>query len=797
VEVRAAETRAVERLSDLFGAVPTGTVRRGASDVVRVTVAGIALLGLTLYAGTTPNVEERLADLVDHVPGAVDRVFELLWYLGSVVSVVVMVGLALAFRKWRLTASMVVAGVAAFLLSIGLAAVTDLGPTRTADFGDQIAWPGYPNVRLAVTTAVLLSASPFLTRPARTLIRFTLLVSAVSAGVLIDGLTSDVAAALVIGWGMAAGARLAFGFPVGEPTPAEISSGLRRLGVAVVEVQPTPRERWGVTRLTARTEDGTDLAVSAFGRDDTDGQLLAKLRRKIWMKDSGPELSMTRLQAVEHLALLLLLAERAGVAVPRLVTLGRAGPRDDALVVTAPPPGVAVSVLDPANLTDDVLADLWRNLNLLHSAGLTYGQMGPDDVLVTGDGRVALVAFERASVSSSPERRAADRAEALVTTAAFVGPQRAVDAAMRALGTEGLEQVQPLLQPVALSPAARRLVRADRTLLRDLQALTTEATGTAPPDLVQLRRVSPRHLVLVAATLFGLYLVLTQLAGINDLAATLRSASWDWVVVAFVLAFCTNVTSAVALAAAAPQRMPLGPTTAVEVANNFTALIGGAVASLALNIRYFQRRGFAAAVAISSGVLSNLAGIVIQCSLVLICLPLTQGHFQVSGVGGGGHAGLVLLVVIVLGVAVSLVLFVPRVRSLVTARLGPQLASLRVHLGELFRSPRRITALLGGQLGSHVLFALVLGAALHAYGESLDLATLILINELATALATVIPVPGGIGVMEASLIAGFTAFGVPQSEAAAAAITARMATFYIPPIWGWGAFVWLGRNEYI
>ena len=64
-------------------------------------------------------------------------------------------------------------------------------------------------------------------------------------------------------------------------------------------------------------------------------------------------------------------------------------------------------------------------------------------------------------------------------------------------------------------------------------------------------------------------------------------------------------------------------------------------------------------------------------------------------------------------------------------------------------------------------------------------------------IATFIPVPGGIGVMEAALIAGFTAFGVPQGDAAAAAIIARMASFYVPPVWGWGALVWLGRNDYV
>ena len=92
-----------------------------------------------------------------------------------------------------------------------------------------------------------------------------MVVSAVTAGLVIDGLTSDIAAALVVGWGVAAAARLAFGFPVGEPTPAEIRSGLRELGVAVAEHEPAVQERWGVTKLTARADDGTDLAVSAFG----------------------------------------------------------------------------------------------------------------------------------------------------------------------------------------------------------------------------------------------------------------------------------------------------------------------------------------------------------------------------------------------------------------------------------------------------------------------------------------------------------------------------------------------------
>jgi len=52
-------------------------------------------------------------------------------------------------------------------------------------------------------------------------------------------------------------------------------------------------------------------------------------------------------------------------------------------------------------------------------------------------------------------------------------------------------------------------------------------------------------------------------------------------------------------------------------------------------------------------------------------------------------------------------------------------------------------------------------------------------------------------VIEAGLIAGMTAAGVPQSEAVAATFTARLFTAYLPPIWGWVALQWLRRRDYV
>ena len=105
--------------------------------------------------------------------------------------------------------------------------------------------------------------------------------------------------------------------------------------------------------------------------------------------------------------------------------------------------------------------------------------------------------------------------------------------------------------------------------------------------------------------------------------------------------------------------------------------------------------------------------------------------------------------------------------------------------------------LFGGNLASQLLYAMVLGAALHAYGGSLPLLQLVLINCVASFIGGAAPVPGGMGVIETGLIAGFTASGIPEAQAVAATFTARLCTSYLPPIWGWFALSWLRKKDYV
>lgn len=68
-------------------------------------------------------------------------------------------------------------------------------------------------------------------------------------------------------------------------------------------------------------------------------------------------------------------------------------------------------------------------------------------------------------------------------------------------------------------------------------------------------------------------------------------------------------------------------------------------------------------------------------------------------------------------------------------------------------------------------------------------------------MASAAPTPGGVGAVEAALIAGLiaglTTTGVPTEQAVPAVLVYRIATFWLPVLPGWLAFTLLTRRDAI
>jgi uncharacterized protein (TIRG00374 family) len=192
----------------------------------------------------------------------------------------------------------------------------------------------------------------------------------------------------------------------------------------------------------------------------------------------------------------------------------------------------------------------------------------------------------------------------------------------------------------------------------------------------------------------------------------------------------------------------------------------------------------------------------VKGGLFLIALPFALGnlHFNEPKSDSSGSAHLVwliVIVVIVVGVALGTVFAVPRWRRLAAQKLRPKASEVWEHLKLLARHPRNLVEIFGGSIAAQLFVAMALGAALHAFGDHLGLATLIVILTLGSMVGGISPVPGGMGVVEAGMIIGLTAAGINESDAVAAVFVQRLFTAYLPPIWGWFVMVWMRKKEYL
>jgi uncharacterized membrane protein YbhN (UPF0104 family) len=853
--------------SILFAPSGDGQTRRRGSDAVRLALAALAILVCWLVVAANSKAEDTIAKVLSSAPNGLSWLITTIWWAGTVGAVVLLLVVALVSRRWEIIRDALVAGGAALVVVVAMQWLFGTGAERPTDPSLHGFDLSYPVVRLAVAVAVVLVMLPYLSRWFQRSAKTLLVVISVAAVVHQSGMPVAVIGSLALGWGVAAAVHLVFGSPLGLPSAAEVGVLLADIEIDAVGLAPCDRQEWGVGRFTGRV-DGDEVDISVYGRDAADAQLVAKLFRFLLYRDSGPTLTLTRRQQVEHEAYLTLQAERHGARVPEVLAAGPAGPAKDAVLVTRPPPGRLLSSfspapheealpgstdrIDPTAPADDgdgdgtgeapgrvdpeatgaaaatgrapeevppaeevgngpveppadpvdpaAMESLFTQVATLREARIAHGAISTETVVVGGDGSVGLVDFRAAAIEATPEQLARDVAAALAASAVTVGSARAAEAAGRVLPSGVVAAALPFLQRAALDPVAGRTLKGRKILLGNLRVEGARAAGVEVPPLVEPRRISWVNLLLVVGTLIGGWALIGVLVNVTKSWSTITGADWAWVAVVFVLAQSAYPAIAVTTVGSVTSPLPYGRTLALEVSNTFVALAGGSMAVMATRIRYFQKQGYNATLAVSSGVVVSTASWIVKGALFLIALPIAWSsmHFTdtQSSSGGKGHlAWIILAVVVGVLVLLGLVLMVPRWRRLAGAKVRPKATEVWTHLKLLAVHPVNLVEIFGGNVVAQVVIALALGAALHAFGDHLGLATLLVVLTLASMLGGVSPVPGGMGVVEAGMILGLTAAGIPEDVAVAATFVQRLFTSYLPPIWGWFVLIWLRRKD--
>jgi glycosyltransferase 2 family protein len=774
---------------------------RHPGDVIRL-IAGSILLLVSLVASAAAR---RWVLGVDAPVGGISYgpasdVLTGIVQVAFITAAALAVAATLWHRRFRLLLGLAVGAAVAGGVMAGIVLLFGyMHPAALTDnlaHGSWLASAAFPGPALiASAVAVIVAASPWLSRPWRRAAWLALLLVVVVR--LVTGMVLPMELLLAFATGLTVGAAvlMVFGVPDRRMGPDEIAAALRSAGLPAESVRPADVVSKGSRPFAAAGADGQRWFIKALGTDQRDADLLYRAYRAVRLRNVGdtrPSLSL--FGAAEHQALVGVMAERAGVIVPSVRRVIKVGD-DTALLVMDWVDGSSLERLPAGQITDDLLVRLWADAGKLHKAGIAHRSLRAANVMVGQDGQPTIVDFSFSELSATRRQMDLDVAELLASLAVLVGEDRAVSAAVKVLGAEGVGPAVPLLQPLALSAGTRRAVKQQDGLLTRTRSAAAAASGVESPQLVRVQRVRPRTLLVIAVLAGGFYILLPQLAKVGNPWPALESAQWAWVLVVIAFSALTYLASAVGLLGGVSVRVPFWPTVLTQSASSFVNRVSPSnVGGMALNVRFLQKAGVEPSAGVAAVGVNSLAGALVHAVLLVIFFSLAS-----RGLGKAfklPSSNTLLIALTVAAVVIGTVVAIRQVRRFVARKVLPPLRSSLVSLGRVARSPVRLTLLFGGS--ALVTLAYVGGfiASVEAFGGGPGLAQVAAVYMATSVVATASAAPGGVGTFELTATTGLIGIGM-SSGAAGAVIIFRLATYWLPVLPGWLAWRRLQRKDYV
>ena len=777
-------------------------------DLLRLVLA-LVIVGLTAWASTAPlsKTEESLFRTVNSLPEFFRPLFTAALQLGTLWAVAATGVLALIGRRPRLAVRLAVSGVLTWAAAVGLAHLVGRPSPGEALAGVVLRdvpanSMSYPSLNAALATALATTAASWVTRPWRRVAAVLLVLVWLAPVYLGASFPLDVVGGAALGWGIAAALDLLAGVPAWPLDPAALLAALAATGAAVTgleKLEKRPHRAKGPVVYRARAAAGQSVLISYLSREQRQADVLGALARNLAFREVADETPLaTPGQKVEHQAYIGLLAERAGVHVPRVVTVVAVS--SGAALVEEEVAGVRLDRAPAVDLDPALLADVWTQVTRMHEAGIAHRSLHLSNVFAVG--RLAwIVNLAVGAAPASDRQRAQDVAELLAGLAGKIGPQRAVESAVGIVPTERLRRAVPLLAPLALSAPTRKEVGATHRLLGDLRAALAEAADVADLRPERVLRIRLKTVIVVAAAGFALHLLLPQLGNLSRTWTALQDADWLVLIVVFLMAGLTYAAAALGIMGSTDVRLAFGRTVGVSVASDFTnwlapAGLGGAT----LQVVYLERAGSERSEAIASAGLNTAMGGIVHVSMLLGVAFLVHGvHLPRVRVPSDWPLYSAILAGVILLSAFGVWIAVRRGVDprLAGKRVKGMVAEMLAHLATVLTDPRRTLLLVGGSLGVTAAYLGSFAASLATFHVHLHALAVIFVYLAAAAVGTVAPTPGGLGAVEAALIGGLAAFGVPVGPAVAATLTFRLATYWVPVVPGVIAYRILRGREIV
>ena len=647
-------------------------------------------------------------------------------------------------------------------------------------------------------------------------------------GVLRSSMTLPVAfISVFLGRAFGSGSRWIMGYDDQRAKGVTLVEALLGIGITPSRIVRTdldttiePLSTWAVAenargRLTQVPADLGDIGITITRRPDPDHNRHYQvwsdtgLTYELIVMDPGQELTGTLLEMWNNLRLrgisrwvspslkaqaerssfTTLQALRAGVFTQEPIAIASAND-SIIMVLSALPPTTPLTELGE-RASDEVLDRAWEQLRYAHTRGISHRALTPEAVVVDASSDVWLLDWDSGEVATTELNQSIDIAQMLVLTALAVGPQRALEAGRRCVGDETLIACAPVIQKPVLPASVNQMLRRS-DLLSDLRAALVGDSEAESAPTADLQRFRPRTILTIAVAFIAVFIVVSSL-NFNDLVSTVKSANPWWMAASAALACLIWVGSAVPLMALSPEKLRFGDTLIAQVAASIITVVAPAgVGPAALNLRYLRKRRVPTAAAVTTVTLMQISQALITIILLLLVMVSAGSSLSVSL-----PYGTILAVVAVVMLAVGVIAAVPKVRRWIWAKIEPTWQQVYPRLLWIIGQPRRLAAVVAGNLLMNIGYVGAFWTAMVAMGGSLNFSTVAITYLTANAAGSFIPSPGGIGTVETALTSGLTVAGVSSSVAIATALLYRLVTFYGRIPFGWLAMKYMEKKDLI
>jgi glycosyltransferase 2 family protein len=751
--------------------------------VAKETILDFHVAVLRLFAGLPDSVERFLIGLSQ--------------FAAVLLPVIVVIGL-LALRQRRALLVMAVAG----LVSAIAVAVVDrfvkhenpaleISRVKTSAWLLGSAFPSSPYIAAAAAGATIMRL--FLGRRWGRVM--WLAVAFIVAFRLFAGanVPLDIVIAVGVGWFVGTAVALVFGAPDHRPTVREVADALAGCGLPVARLAPAAVDARGSTPWFATTTDGGGLFVKALGRDERDADLLFRIYRFLRLKNVGDQRPFASLRrAVEHEALVSFKARDSGIRTPRVRNVATVGP-DGMLLAYDAIEGTSIDSI--TEYSDDLLEQIWQQVAIMRRERIAHRDLRRANIFRGSDGELWIIDFGFSELAASDRLLRADVAELLAATAVVVGPQRAVKAAVGVLGPEAVGDSMSMLQPLALAGATHKAMAEHKGLMSGLQDEVRAQTGVTDVQLEPLARVRPRTALMLISSLIALYVLIPQLADVGGMVRQLKDANWGWVAATLGFSVISYIGASISLMGLAPTHVPAFDAFEVSLSGSFVNRITPAgVGGIGLNVRYLQKRGADTAEAASRIGVNSFLGLVIHLTLTVLFL-LWAG--KESSFDWRLPKMPLLVGLLVILVAAGVLFVVPWGRHHL---LGPARSALRhawTGVTSIAKEPTHLLVMIIGGTTITLSYLFGLYAAVEAFGGGLAFPAVGAVYLAGSAIGQAAPTPGGLGAVEAALIAGLVSVGLDKEIAVPSVLLFRLMTFWVPILPGWGTFARLTRRGLI